>query len=558
MISQNIRKIEVATIVFVLLMSAVTPVSASLLAGSSVDGTPQEISNDMLIEASGDVDVWKKSVLPLRAQYDNAATSITGPSIDGELEDANTGEVSLNKKQMGVFNAGDTIEFNYLERTGAGTGDFANTDTKLLVAKKSSDSTTGMGLPDMDTTDLSDIVTEDANGEYDFMLKEDAVSLNEDGEAEGFDYTPSESGQYAFFLVENTEGGDGISVDNGELTVNDQVRVIGMDAALVQEGLSDVEVEDDDEEPGDSFTFNVDAQLEDADDVTHTIMLYDEEKMQEQRFLITVTGEMDEDISADQVTVSHTVETVNGVANIPDGVTDESEFDDGEFTGSAQMGNVVQFLAEESERGEPNTDATGDNRLDASLTTVEDDQTVEITVETLNNWNEDDYRWVHYAVGEDTDEISTSTGTVEVDERRNTGGGGGAPPSGGDDDDDDEDDNGSDDSDDNADDGSDNADDGSDNSDDNADDGSDNADDGSDNSDDNSDNTDDSESDDSDSDDSGSDNSDDSDNTDDSENTDDTTSPDNTTSTTFPGFGPIPAVVALVLSALGVAYTRRD
>ncbi|SDM92523.1 PGF-pre-PGF domain-containing protein [Halogranum gelatinilyticum] len=421
---QSRRGIGVMLIVIALLLSTVAPVSGSLQSVETNGQAPQALDDSDFFSASDDVQVWDRSAFPLRVSTGNAANAITGPSIDVSTDEIDG--ASLNKRRVGVYNAGTTLRFSY-QSGNIETSDFANADTQLLVARLDPQATTGMGLPDMDMTDLSELTTEDANDEASFALKSSPVSLDGDGENSGFSYTAEESGQYAFFLIQDVDNDNGISIDNvdrdgfGDLEVNNDVRVIGMDGALVQETSSRVRVQDARQRPGQSFTFNIQANLAGENDVRHSVVLYDEGKLQAQRFDITISGEIDRSITSDQVTVEHTVESVNGVANIPADLTDVSEFDDGTFSGTTQASDAIQFAADQANRQSPNTQATDDVVLDASVTAVEDDGSVTVTVETLNDWDTGSYRYIHMAVGDQTNEVSTNTGLV----RLARGGGGG-------------------------------------------------------------------------------------------------------------------------------------
>ncbi|NHX38187.1 MULTISPECIES: PGF-CTERM sorting domain-containing protein [Haloarcula] len=438
------------------------------------------------------VDVWERSLLPLRTSS-TGPTAIAAPETYINIESAQTGDVPLNRDEYTIHETGESVDLTFESTTGAGTTGLAGDEAQLLAVRLSEGPESAGFSEGSVRTDLASIFTNDSNANSVELLDdaEGVDSIDDNGVLET-SYTPDSGGAYGFILV-TVDDGQGLSVSDNNVSTDGNVTVVGVEQTIVQESPSTVETTADDVAAGDNVSLDIETELED-DAVTHAVLLFDEDELQQRTSTVRVTGDIDENFSEDQVTVENSFDGVNGVSSMDDDAT----FSSGDSTTvgampSAGLIGLFGFVLSEA-----SPDSTGDDMMQASATTVSDAADTTVDVETLDSWSNGAYTYVHVAVGEDSNEISSTTGTVKLsdsDDGSDSNDGSDGNNDGGDDgsDSDDSNNDGSDSSDDNNNDGSDSSDDnnndGSDNSDDNNNDGSDNSDDnnndGSDNSDDN-------------------------------------------------------------------------
>jgi PGF-pre-PGF domain-containing protein len=132
-----------------------------------------------------------------------------------------------------------------------------------------------------------------------------------------------------------------------------------------------------------------------------------------------VAGELDQDVQASDVTLEHSIESVNGVRKVRGSPTMlGSEFGDGRVGGVTQMTEVVDFLAEGADVNAPATDVTANaDRLDASMVAVGSaSSSTTLTVDTYGNWSTGQYRYVHLAVKDGSSVMSSDTATFRLRE----------------------------------------------------------------------------------------------------------------------------------------------
>ncbi|WP_229380437.1 PGF-CTERM sorting domain-containing protein [Haloarcula marismortui] len=424
------------------------------------------------------VDVWERSLLPLRTSS-TGPTAIAAPETYINIESAQTGDVPLNRDEYTIHETGESVDLTFESTTGAGTTGLAGDEAQLLAVRLSEGPESAGFSEGSVRTDLASIFTNDSNANSVELLDdaEGVDSIDDNGVLET-SYTPDSGGAYGFILV-TVDDGQGLSVSDNNVSTDGNVTVVGVEQTIVQESPSTVETTADDVAAGDNVSLDIETELED-DAVTHAVLLFDEDELQQRTSTVRVTGDIDENFSEDQVTVENSFDGVNGVSSMDDDAT----FSGGDSTTvgampSAGLIGLFGFVLSEA-----SPDSTGDDMMQASATTVSDAADTTVDVETLDSWSNGTYTYVHVAVGEDSNEISSTTGTVTLSDSDD-----GSDSNDGNDDSDDND--GNDNSDDNSDDNDDNNNDGNDNSDDNSDDNDDNNNDGNDNSDDNSDDNDD-------------------------------------------------------------------
>ncbi len=206
-----------------------------------------------------------------------------------------------------------------------------------------------------------------------------------------------------------------MSVSDNNVSVDGNVTVVGVEQTLVQESPSTVDATSDDITAGDNVSLDIETELED-DSVTHAVLLLDEDELQQRTSTVRVTGEIDENFSEDQVTVENSFDGVNGVSSADDDATLTGE--DSTAAGAMPSAGLIGLFGFVLSEASP--DSTGDDVMHASATTVSDTSDTTVDVETLDSWPNGTYTYVHVAVGEDSNDINSATGTVTLSQSNET------------------------------------------------------------------------------------------------------------------------------------------
>ncbi|MFB6224820.1 MAG: PGF-CTERM sorting domain-containing protein [Haloarcula sp.] len=451
-------------------------VLAAPLSVTSVAATPVDDGQTTAVTES--VDVWERSLLPLRTSS-TGPTTIAAPETYINIQSAQTGDVPLNRDEYTIHETGESVDLTFESTTGAGTTGLAGDEAQLLAVRLSEDPSAAGFNEGSVRTDLASIFTNDSKASSVELLDDaDGVgSIDDNGELET-SYTPDSGGAYGFILV-TVDDGQGLSVSDNNVSTDGNVTVVGVEQTLVQESSSTVDTTADDVAAGDNVSLDIETELED-DAVTHAVLLFDEDELQDRTSTVRVTGDIDENFSEDQVTVENSFDGVNGVSSMDDDAT----FTGGDSTTAGAMPSAGLIGLFGFVLSEASPDSTGDDLMNASATTVSDAADTTVDVGTLDSWPNGTYTYVHVAVGEDSNEISSTTGTVTLsdsdDDSDETDDGSDGNNDGGDDGSD-SDDNNNDESDDNNDNNNDESDDNNDNNNDGSDDNNDNGNDDSDN-----------------------------------------------------------------------------
>ena len=387
-------------------------VLAAPLSVTSAAATP--VDEGQTTAVTENVDVWERSLLPLRTSS-AGPTTIAAPQTYINIESAQTGDVPLNREQYTIHEAGESVDLTFESTTGAGTSAVAGDEAQLLAVRLSEDPSAAGFSEGSVRTDLASIFTNDSSANSVELLDDaDGVgSINDNGALET-SYTPDSGGAYGFILV-TVDDGQGLSVSDNNVSADGNVTVVGVEQTLVQESASTVDATSDDIAAGDNVSLDIETELED-DSVTHAVLVFDEDELQQRTSTVRVTGDIDEDFSEDQVTVENSFDGVNGVSTT-DGdatLTGEDSTTAGAMPSAGLIGLFGFVLSEAS------PESTGDDVMHASATTVSDSPDTTVAVETLDSWPNGTYTYVHIAVGEDSNEINSDTGTVTLSQSDET------------------------------------------------------------------------------------------------------------------------------------------
>jgi PGF-CTERM protein len=405
-------------------------VLAAPLSVTSAAATP--VNEGQTTAITKNVDVWERSLLPLRTSSEGP-TTVAAPQTFINVENTATGDVSLNRDQYTIHQADESVDLTFEGRAGAGTESLAGDEAQLLAVKLS-DSPDAAGFSDGSArTDLANIFTNDSTVESVELLDDgEGVGSIDDNGALETSYTPESGGVYGFILV-TVDDGQGLSVSDTDVSADGNVTVVGVEQTVVQEDASTVEATNNDVAAGDNITLDVDTELDD-DSATHAVLLFNGEELEQQTSTVRVTGDIDENFSEDQITVENSFDGVSGVST----TDSDASFSGGDSTAvsampSAGLLGLFGFVLTEA-----SSDTTGDNVMHASAVTVSDDADTTVDVQTLDSWPNGTYTYVHVAVGEDSNEINSDTGTISLTESNESDSDGDTGDSGDDSDSDDD------------------------------------------------------------------------------------------------------------------------
>ncbi|WP_159440173.1 PKD domain-containing protein [Natronorubrum thiooxidans] len=398
-------------------------------AGATNTSGQQADDPENYIELNDDVSVWKQAALPFRTatETDTTITELPGLSVQTTGE----GDSPLNRESLSVYKTGDTVGFSY-DHSNADTAQFS--EAQVLIGHLDENVTEDDVDMDSFPTTGDELLTELAQNNLEDLNNNVSFELEsvDDVTAEDFEYTPTDSGFYTFVMV---EGQDNLDLDGDDVTIDESVSVIGIEQLVAHDKPSEVSVSAG--EPGDDVTFDIETTL--GDDVNHAVVLYNADDFDDSSMTFNVTDELTTDLSVEDVIIEHSVEEVNGVQNLEDDVEFLGEsIENRTASGFTQFGDIITFLGNDADFETPDTEATGEDTIDASSTATVAGENATLVVETHGNWSEGDYRWIHVAMGSSSDQIQAATGleTIEKDDPPGGGGGGGGivmPP--GDDDD---------------------------------------------------------------------------------------------------------------------------
>ncbi|GAA3867479.1 hypothetical protein GCM10022627_17710 [Haloarcula argentinensis] len=415
------------TVIFVMAVALVLagPLSVTTTAGATPVAESQSIS------VTENVDVWERSPLTLRTTSEGP-TTIVAPRTFINVESAATGDLPLNKRTVTIHERNESINMSFEPRIGAGTRALAGDEAQLLAVKLDEAPTTaGVNASNISGASLEDVFANNSDTTSSELLDdaEGADTIDEDGELQA-SYTPESGGAYGFVLVTVDEGDDGLSVSDGNVSVKGNVTVVGVEQAVVQDNASNVERTQNPVNPGDNVTLAVDTEMED-ENATHAVLLVRQGELQRQSSTVTVSGELNESFSADQVSVENSFDAVSGVGTVGSNTRLGSfSLSENQLIPAIGLPGLFGTVVSEAE-----SDADGDV-IHASTTIISGDADANVTVQTLDSWPNGAYQYVHVAVGNETGTINSDTGTVAVspgggpDNGGSPGNGGGPPANG--------------------------------------------------------------------------------------------------------------------------------
>ena len=404
-------------VIFVVAVALVLAGPLSVM--STAGATP--VAESQSVSLTENVDVWERSPLTLRTTSEGP-TTIAAPRTFINVESAATGDLPLNKRTVTIHERNERINLSFEPRIGAGTRALAGDEAQLLAIKFDKAPTTkGANTSDISGS-LRDVLANNSNVTSSELLddQEGVGTISADGELNA-SYTPESGGAYAFVLATVDEGDEGLSVSDGNVSVSGNVTVVGVEQAVVRDNASAVEPTQNPVTPGDNVTLDVDTEMEDAN-ATHAVLLVRKGELQRQSSTVTVSGELNESFSTDQISVENSFDNVSGVATVGNNTS---------IAGINLSGNQsLPAIGLQALFGIVVSDAESDTDGDvihASATIVSGDSDTNVTVQTLDSWPNGAYQYVHVAVGNESGTINSDNGTVALSPGGGPGNGGGPP-----------------------------------------------------------------------------------------------------------------------------------
>ncbi|MFC4246060.1 CARDB domain-containing protein [Natribaculum luteum] len=401
-----------AVTVGIILMLALAPIVGVVGAEPTQDGENDGSSYGTEYEIGNDVSVWDRSIFPLRANTSDGQTVVSNQDLF--ISTSENREFDLRRGELAVFGAEEEVELEFDPVSPeADTTQYDGDDVRVIVGTLDE----GTALSTFDQMPSVSDLNENAS------FTQAAETTIADGKfADDVTYTPDAPGAHVVLVTTYDEDG-GLAVDgDGNLEPQGPSTIIGVESLFVQDSASSVDAPSS-VEPGNNATFeNVDDGLETDGDVAHTIVLYDESTIETTPVTINLTDSLDADFTMGDVVVEQPIGTVEGVVTVGETIT-------GDETNRTPFDEVVDLVV--GDLNESDSVDLGDDVLNASTTMVvanDSDETIDVA--TLEEWPEKEYRWIH--VASTTDQVATSTGTLDVEEEETSPPGGGipiAPPS---------------------------------------------------------------------------------------------------------------------------------
>jgi|AntDeeMinimDraft_6_1070357.scaffolds.fasta_scaffold01512_3 hypothetical protein len=405
----NYRR-RIATLFLVVVM--ISSPFATAMAGAS---GPSDVQT---VNITDDIDAWAGSPLTLQTQTDGATTINDVPeqmSIRGAL----SGTPEL--QPVRIFNPGKTVEFSYGMNSPFDPVGFDlnenNTQVHIIklnesVSEENVDASMIPGTP----SELGDLLsTEDVNSNATFNEITSEVNINDEF---NFDHQFSEPGLYSVLITSNAGADSGIQLDADEniKSIDGEVDVIGLEPVAVQSSTDATVSLKSSSGPGGDLTFDVESGF--GSDTNHVVAVYKKDTVQNESIELTTPNSIDETTSADDFDISSNVGFVSGEAVLEDDVEllgqtlGATSRNDGPFT----VESIINRIASETST-EPPEVSDDEVTLFASTTGVVGSGNTEVTVNTLENWDEGDYRVVYMATsGDSSDEFASAERTITIDD----------------------------------------------------------------------------------------------------------------------------------------------
>lgn len=404
----------VALCLLVVLAAAATAVSAHDTDDDQID---IDDSDDELIELDESVSVWTEATYALSLKHPNETDAMTSPLLAGTPSRTVAGSTArgtaidgtTSQPAASALDGDSLLQFRFWADRGADTTQFAGTNTSMVIAKLDSPADPAVdGTAELSAARAAELLVADDRDDrasFDTQFTDDGSRDMRVIDDDGFFATyygldeAVDGGIYAFYVVETVDGPEPTAED-GELSVDGELRVLGIETVAVHDGQSTVAV-DAEHELGDTVEFAVEA---DGETVDHTVAVFDESALAGERIDQATVEPVGGTLTASDITVSHSA-AINGVADTESVSVFGVSPDETVAHQTSELGVLTSYLA----NADPDTEGPA-----GSITArAGGDSSEQLTVESLDSWERGSYTYVHIATAEDGTTMSTS-GTIAL------------------------------------------------------------------------------------------------------------------------------------------------
>jgi hypothetical protein len=404
---------------------------------------PSDLPDDQVFEISdsGQIEGWDRAAYTLRTDDTGASVQVPPPySIvgqenasfsDGVDDGGNTKELVAEfdgeRNPIGVHNYSTSVDITF-DSSRANYEIGSQDDIELVAARLTPED--GTGLPVSSTGDAIDLLSDidKANANASFQIVNDSITANNGEFSEQASF--STPGQWIVFAAVTEDGKNGFetkatgaSVDEGNVSVDGEVVIIGMDQLSIQQDTLGV-TRPKRVDPGKNISFSLDAgSLSGSSDVTHAVVLYDKSKFEDDaKFDMVVNSSAlnsDFDYATDSQ-LEHNIQKFNGIARVEDGTTlNGNDLSDGKVQQPVTPSSAIDFFATELGVNTPNSDASKNpeiSRMDASATVLNGkSSSATVHVDTHANFSEGTYQYIAVSALDDAEsQARTQTGTINI------------------------------------------------------------------------------------------------------------------------------------------------
>ncbi|MFB6130286.1 MAG: CARDB domain-containing protein [Salinigranum sp.] len=390
------------------------PASAAIPAGSgggtsaalTTAGVAPSVNQNDTIDAGGNISMWPQSILTLRSPRDSFTGAYTSPAASTAFNSMRVGitmngtGTSLGKDRMAFFNRGQEVRLVWDGDT-VGYPNVINGERVQLVAVHMDRGAT----PPSSLSGFSKLFEGGQNTSARIVGNKTGSSHQTK-----FTFYPKHSGQYFMVLAyvndpTNGTGFVGATNDLGSVTASSNVTIVGIDNLPVQESRTSVSAPPS-AGAGKNVSFDVDTSgVYGSQNVSHTLLLYDENAISQQNETIYVKGS-----SIDRI--ESTLKYVNGSNDVQNGSQVFGvDLGKAKYRGSKDVTSLLErVLGSSSNVQSVSPNAT----VNASLTARVGSPVDTVSVRTGKDWPHKEYRWLYVATAQNGTETVSDTGTLNL------------------------------------------------------------------------------------------------------------------------------------------------
>jgi hypothetical protein len=254
--------------------------------------------------------------------------------------------------------------------------------------------------------DVGEVLTSNNN------TKAEIVDTRDEGISSGdtIEFTPSESGQYIFAVVQVDNGSKEGLVDAdtaGNLRASSDVTIVGFDQFLVQSNRSDISTPET-AAIGNTVEVEADASSLDSDTVSHTAVILNESTLSSQTQVINV------DLDSGEIqSIETEIASIKGATDIQSGTSlAGSTLPSSRFQGSTDIVSLLTRLVGSTE----DVQEVDDTVIYTSQNGTVGDPQETIRIRTTENFTPGEYSVIHFATEQNGTTTVSSKDTLQIEE----------------------------------------------------------------------------------------------------------------------------------------------